>query len=624
MHPREFGNFRILQLLPKGGMGTVYLAENLLDNKRVALKLIELGPDLDRQEIAAAERRGANLQKQICGIDKRITNIRDFGELDGFFFIEMEYVEGQDLSELLRAGPLGVRFAARIGLDLSEVLAITHNFHAVIDGQSYRGIVHGDIKPRNIRITPDGELRVLDFGIAKALSLTRSFTQIQFGSSQYSSPERLRSGEITVDSDLWAVGVVLWEVVTAKPFFQAENGPRLEHLIRTYRAVPPIPEQFPKAFAAILRKALHADPAQRYRAASEFGADLRAFLEGRKTVAETMPAAAVPIAFDNDATRRTAVPVAEVDDATRRTQQPPRPTPIEKVLPKNRTYSVSRNARQVIGFSLLAIVLSFSWFVLHEINVWRKGDELARQLETERIKDLNVAFVRYQELQNETHIPLVLHGPRRAMTEKLLASADRIILEFREAEAPTITEQDWIAAEAALSKALQLSPSDKEIRGKIYLCQAHIARIKGRSRLSGKLLNESRTKFEQAHNFMTKSPDPFIGLATLYAYSLNDVDRARDAVEQATRRGHKRGRREKALLADAHQRRAERLMREAVRAEGYPEEKDFLERASTDLEKAQDLYRDIVPFGGATASLRRAIESTDLVAIRLRAIREGA
>ncbi|MEJ7607014.1 MAG: serine/threonine-protein kinase, partial [Bryobacteraceae bacterium] len=190
--PTRFGKYRIVKLLPLGGMGRVYLA---LDGERqVALKLIDHGPNPEQAEIVEAERRGAILQARLCGLDSRVTVINDYGDLDNFFFIEMEYVEGQDLSELLAKAPLGVPFAARIGRDLCQVLQHAHSFSAEIDGQRYQGIVHGDIKPRNIRITPDGRVKVLDFGIAKALSLTRKFTVNRFGSSLYSSPERLSTG----------------------------------------------------------------------------------------------------------------------------------------------------------------------------------------------------------------------------------------------------------------------------------------------------------------------------------------------------------------------------------------------------------------------------------------------
>ena len=192
------------------------------------------------------------------------------------------------------------------------MLQHAHTFSAEIEGHQYRGIVHGDIKPRNIRITPDGQVKVLDFGIAKALSLTRKFTTNLFGSSQYSSPERLHTGDVDIASDLWSVGVVLYEIVTGKPYFPGEPSARLEQAIRSYSAVRPLPESLPSPFAAILRKALAVDIANRYQSAS-IAADLNAFLEGNPTVAEE--------AEDTEATRRlTDGRAEEVDEAaTRRT-----------------------------------------------------------------------------------------------------------------------------------------------------------------------------------------------------------------------------------------------------------------------------------------------------------------
>ena len=308
MHPREFGKYRIVKLLPVGGMGRVYLARDPIADKQVALKLIDVGPGPEQREIVEAEERGAILQQCLCGIDPRIVQVNSYGFLDDFFYIEMEYVEGQDLSEVLGRGPLGVPFAARIGADLCEVLHTAHTFRGEIEGHQYRGIVHGDIKPRNIRITHDGQVKVLDFGIAKALSITRKFTQNQFGSSQYGSPERLNTGEVDVASDLWSVAVVLYEIVSGKPYFPADNGARLNHLIRNYRRAGPIPEHLPPALRMILRKALAPDVSHRYDSAEEFGADLRAFLAGERVLAED------GLAEDD---------LSPVDDATRRSDEAP-------------------------------------------------------------------------------------------------------------------------------------------------------------------------------------------------------------------------------------------------------------------------------------------------------------
>ena len=173
------------------------------------MKLIDLGTDPDSLEIVSAERLGAELQTRLCAIDTRVTAIYETGEMPRYFYIVMEYVEGRDLSELYTQSGLEPMLAARITQDVLEVLDHAHNFSTTLDGRSIRGIVHGDLKPRNIRVTPAGEVKVLDFGIAKALSLTRNYTQNVFGSVQYSSPQRLLTGEVEVGADLWAAGVML-------------------------------------------------------------------------------------------------------------------------------------------------------------------------------------------------------------------------------------------------------------------------------------------------------------------------------------------------------------------------------------------------------------------------------
>ncbi len=568
MYPQELGKYRILKLLPLGGMGRVYLAEDTESNTQVALKLIDLQGGAEQMEIVEAERRGAILQARLCGIDPRIVQINAYGDLGDYFSIEMEYVEGQDLSEVLAKGPLGIPFAARIGADLCEVLDVTHSFRGEIDGQSYGGIVHGDIKPRNIRITTAGQVKVLDFGIAKALSLTRQYTQNKFASSQYSSPERLSTGEVDVASDLWSVGVVLYEIVAGKAYFQGAS---------------PLPASLPAPFRAILTKALSQNPQSRYGSAAAFSSDLRAFLAGQS----------IAVQDDEAPTRRTIVP----------------PPPVGK---KNIKALVR------IGVGLFVAILSY-----REYRVWAKGHDLQRDLNTQKLTDLNVAWTRYDELAQASNFPLALRGTRNAIEERLTSVADRVIEEYRNSDTPSVSEADWLRAADALSKALQLNLGDKEIRGKLLVCEGHVNRIKGEARKISKYYSEARSRFEQAQDLLPKSPDPYIGLGRVYAYSIRDADRAEDAIKQASRRGHKMGRREKAQLGDAFRDRAEKLVAEADRSSGLPEEKDFLKRAEEDMKKAEDFYRDIVPFAGSANSLRRVLDYLAAIDTRLQTIKDG-
>ncbi len=155
-----------------------------------------------------------------------------------------------------------------------------------IDGQR-RSVVHGDIKPSNIQIGADDEVRLLDFGIAKALTFTHSRTHLSLGSPSYCSPERLSRGQVDRHADLWAVGVTLYEMVAGSPPYQAQDTRKLEELIQSRRPPRALPDECPSALKAILHKALAGDLHLRYVSAAAFESDVRLFLEGRPTVAQT-------------------------------------------------------------------------------------------------------------------------------------------------------------------------------------------------------------------------------------------------------------------------------------------------------------------------------------------------
>ncbi len=139
MNVQTAGRFTLLRKLPAGGMGRVFEADDPATGRRVALKLIDLGADADSQQIIQAERLGAELQRQLCAQDSRVTQIYEFGEMPGYFYIVMEYVEGEDIAELATGKGLPIAVATRIAQDVLEVLELAHQFATTIEGRADAG-----------------------------------------------------------------------------------------------------------------------------------------------------------------------------------------------------------------------------------------------------------------------------------------------------------------------------------------------------------------------------------------------------------------------------------------------------------------------------------------------------
>jgi serine/threonine protein kinase len=614
--PNPFGRYRIDRKLRQGGMGQVFLAYDTDHGDRaVALKLIEHGADSDAAEALEAERRGASLQQALAEREPRVVQVFDSGDLYGFFYIAMEYIEGQDLAEVLKAGPMEVRRAVDVAVAVLEVLHRAHTMQIDVDGTAYHGIVHGDIKPGNVRLTPVDAVRVLDFGISKALSATRRRTRNVYASEPYASPERLASGEVDVGADLWAMAVVLYEMLTGWPYL-------VEREIRSYRCVKQMPENLPASLRAILRRALEPEQSLRYPSAQAFHDDLRAFEEGLPTSAE------MGEADSSELTRRTG-PVAGREEEGDRDDQPTRRTPPAAPsagLPPPSPASPSVNrplARPAPPKSLLhthwrrfvqgALVGGLVFGGWHEYRIYSQGSELSRDLLAERIEDINAAWTKYQDLAQHNYLPYLLYGPRKRLKDRMTSDADHVLSDFRENDTPSVNLADWKEAVADLARVLELSPDDAVLRGKLRVCEGHVLRINatGKAGTNSKLINESRQKFEEARELWRKAPDPYLGLMRVYIYGLKDIDRAEEALREAEHRGYRTGRREKAQLADGYRERADQFVREAARARTVPEGVDYLTRAESDYQRAEDLYQGIVPFPGAASGLRRAQESRE-------------
>jgi predicted Ser/Thr protein kinase len=264
-------HYRILSEIGAGGMGVVYKAEDLRLGRFVALKFLppQLMRDAEARQRLFAEARAASTLDHA-----NVCTIYDVEELpDGRAFIAMAFVDGETLKARLERGPLPAADAARIAAQIAHGLARAHQ----------TGIVHRDVKPGNIMITADGEAKLLDFGIAKSrggVDLTRTGTTL--GTIAYMAPEHVRGGPGDARSDVWALGVVLREMLTGKAVFTGTDDYDLLQAIveKPIPALvaPGIPGEH-DALAGIIARALERDHSRRYASASEMAAALDQYLK---------------------------------------------------------------------------------------------------------------------------------------------------------------------------------------------------------------------------------------------------------------------------------------------------------------------------------------------------------
>ena len=267
---RTFSHYRLLEELGKGGMGVVYLAEDTLLRRRVAIKFPS--DSASRRRVLSEARAASALNHPA------IAAIYDCGEVDDSAYIVMELVEGESLNDKLRAGPLPVERAVEIVAQVAEALGEAHGRH----------IVHRDIKPSNIRIDRRGAVKVVDFGLAKRLAAvaaepagsiaeTQTMEGTISGTPQYMSPEQARGESGDGRSDIFSLGAVFYECLTGRRPFRGAT--RMDVLAQVLGADPPPPSQanpaVPARWDPVVRKALAKTPAERYQSAAEMLADLR-------------------------------------------------------------------------------------------------------------------------------------------------------------------------------------------------------------------------------------------------------------------------------------------------------------------------------------------------------------
>jgi serine/threonine protein kinase len=536
--PSRIGRYEIVRQL-SSSMTDVYLAIDTVENRKVALKLIPPQADTASQLVLEAERRGAAIQQELRELDPRVIEIYEFGEADGYFFVAMQYVEGRNLAEVLASeSTIDPDRAVSIALEICEQLVKFHSWQTAV--------VHGDIKPSNIHLGHNDTVRLLDFGIAKTLQPDCAATQHQFGSPGYCSPERLAHSEVDQQSDLWAVGATLYEMLAGAPPYQAESTQKLEDLIRSGRPPRSLPASCPKGLRAIVTKALTPDPRRRYASASEFQADLQAFLEHRTPAAELER-------------RSSWSPNATIEAA--------------RAYLRKATRTLSRARRSVRTGTAVA------WFTVG-MALWIGGSYAWQWLQASHTSSASAG------------------GPDLMLPMLYVNAADQVLEEYRKSADPSLHDFDWQKAEVCLTRAVELGSRDDSTRGKLALAEGYavLERLGGgqyADAAAARLREHARERFANAAMKLTGDPAPHLALARLYVYSHPSVEQALGEFQTAAKLGAVLGPREIEQEGDAYRLRA-------------LDEFENLEwdAAERDAREARRYYQRIPRFDQADAHLR--------------------
>lgn len=270
------GHYRIIELLGRGGMGDVYLAEDLSLSRKVALKFLSNAFSND----AWARRQLVHEAKAVAMLDhKNICAIYGYEEIGDYRFIVMQYVEGTSLAELIAARHLDLISSRAFALEIADAIAEAHA----------HGIIHRDIKPGNMMIAHDGHVKVLDFGLAKLIQknslVNESSSDLShatrpgliLGTVAYMSPEQLKAERLDLRSDIFSIGTVLFELVTGEhPFLRDSDAETISAILENRSPIDQeVASKMPAGFGRVIKRCLEKEKENRYQSASELVLDLQ-------------------------------------------------------------------------------------------------------------------------------------------------------------------------------------------------------------------------------------------------------------------------------------------------------------------------------------------------------------
>ena len=369
------GRYELQRRVGRGGMAEVFLARDRLLDRPVAIKILFPEFATDPSFVARFRREAqsaANLNHP------NIVGVYDWGKERGTYYIVMEYVDGRTVSDILRSdGPIEAKRAAGIAADVAAALGFAHR----------KGVVHRDVKPGNVLITASGEVKVADFGIARAMTSSSEENLTQTGSvmgtATYFSPEQAQGKPVDPRSDLYSLGVVLYEMASGKPPFSADSPVAIAYK-HVQEPLPPLHEKVPgvpRGYEAVTNKALAKDPDRRYQDAGELRADLLRFREGR-------PVQAGSVALAAGAGAMAGAAAAAAGPSPSAVPIPPEPAPV----PEEAYHHKSRTGWFFAAIVVLLAVLGGLIFAFgRQLGVF---DEPAVQVEVIDVVDSPVALAR--------------------------------------------------------------------------------------------------------------------------------------------------------------------------------------------------------------------------------------
>ena len=361
---RVFNNrYQITERIGIGGMAEVYRAQDRVLGRMVAVKVMlpQYAADTEftqrfRQEAASA----ANLSSPY------IVNVYDWGQDEGTYYIVMEYVRGSDLKTAIKQrGAINQRKVAEIGAQVCQALSVAHK----------QDIIHRDIKPQNIMVQPDGNVKVMDFGIAHAKNTVAGQTSAVLGTAHYISPEQAQGKELTNSSDIYSLGIVLYEAATGQlPFDGPDSVTVATKQVQEF-PVPPtqINPNIDPSFEAIIMRALEKDPRNRFETVGDMKHALNDFLAGRSVVlsgtgatevanAESYKKNSAPLPY---ADGTSVMPTLENAGGNGNGGAIPPYAPMRTVAPEEETGGKGRIAAIIMAIlAALALLAAAAWFFL--------------------------------------------------------------------------------------------------------------------------------------------------------------------------------------------------------------------------------------------------------------------